>query len=307
MASFRKAITFKYRLLATHLFSTVPPKASQYRNQISLANLLQRYGFPGFRFNDEVLTSVLEGFPRVTIMNESEIYEKIEFLGRIGIPRYGIERVFYVFPEVLRLNVENRLKQLLEEFLELGFSENEVREEIVRDPRVFGMELGEMSRSLGLLRTLKCRVPIKQRICGEGEYRAGLQVKLIVDCLCKYGLIRREAFKVPEYLGVDFDKQIVPRYNVIEYLGLKGAMGFEVGLKSLIKPSRLRFYNFYVKPYPECEKMFGRFAQDVGLQRGHPVGMWKLFKPQQYTESKDDVENIKSFIEPLVANEATGG
>ncbi|OMO52912.1 Mitochodrial transcription termination factor-related protein [Corchorus capsularis] len=444
MASFRKAITFKYGLLATHFFSTIPPKVSQCRNQISLANLLQRYGFPrsqlntflarntfllnntnlhdiqsslnillsfkipqnslvslisdcpavldinflkkwqigiskvanlgisplvicnilalskrvhiypdsflktvgvlkGLGFNGGVLTSVLEGFPRVTMMKESEIFEKIEFLGRIGIPRYGIERVFYVFPEVLGLNVENRLKPLLEEFLELGFSENEVREEIVRDPRVFGMELGEMSRCLGLLRTLKCRVPIKERIFGEGEFRAGLKVKLRVDILCKYGLIRREAFKVlwkeprlilyeieeiekkieflvnrmkysvgclvevPEYFGVDFDKQIVPRYNVIEYLRLKGALGFEVGLKSLIKPSRLKFYNFYVKPYPECEKMFGRFAQDAGLQRRHPVGMWKLFKPQQYTESKDDVKSIKSFMEPLVAPEATDG
>ncbi|XVE84518.1 hypothetical protein DITRI_Ditri17bG0020100 [Diplodiscus trichospermus] len=425
------------RLSSTQFFSTIPPKISQYRNQISLANLLQRYGFPpsqlhsfltrnhfllsnsnirdiqnslnillslkipqncfvsllsecpavldynflkkwqigfsefgnlgvspvvisnvlalsrrfqidpdsflksvgvlkGLGFKGGVLTRVLERFPRVIMMKENEIFAKIGFLEGIGISGCGIERVFYLFPEALGFDVENRLKPLLEEFLELGFSENEVREETVREPRILGMDLGEMSRCLGLLKTLKCRVPIKDRIFSEGEFRAGLEVKLRVDCLCKHGLIRREAFKVlwkeprlilyeieeieqkieflvnrmkygvgclvevPEYLGANFDKQIVPRYNVIEYLRSKGALGFEVGLKSLIKPSRLRFYNLYVKPYPECEKMFGRFVQGAGFQRRHPVGMWKLFTPQKYTESKEDSNNMKSFMEPLV-------
>ncbi|XWS13221.1 hypothetical protein CRYUN_Cryun36dG0019000 [Craigia yunnanensis] len=436
ITSLTKAITL-IRLSSTQFFSTISPKISQYRNQISLANLLQRYGFPpsqlhtflkrnhfllnnsnlhdiqkslnvllsfkipqnsfisllsdcpavldlnflkkwqigisesgnlgisplvisnvlalsrrfqidpdgflksigvlkGLGFNGGVLTRVLERFPRIIMMKENEICEKIGFLEGIGISGYGIENVFYLFPEVLGFDVENRLKPLLEEFLELGFSENEVKKEIVREPRVFGMELGEMSRCLELLRTLKCRVPIKDSIFSEGEFRAGLKVKLRVDCLCKHGLIRREAFKVlwkeprlilyeieeiekkieflvnrmkygigclvevPEYLGVNFDKQIVPRYNVLEYLRSKGALGFEVGLKSLIKPSRLRFYNLYVKPYPECEKMFGRFAEVAGIQRRHPVGMWKLFKPQNYTESKEDVNNMKFFMEPLV-------
>ncbi|XP_021291827.1 transcription termination factor MTERF15, mitochondrial [Herrania umbratica] len=437
VTSLTKATTFKCRLSSIQFFSTVPPKVPQYRYQISLANLLQRCGFPpsqlhaflarnhsllnhsdlhdiqnslnillsfkipqnslisllsdcpavldsnflkkwqigiskfgnlgisplvisnvlalsrrfqidpdgflksigalkGLGFNGGVLTRVLEGFPRVIMMKENEICRKIEFFEGIGIPRYGIERIFYLFPEVLGFDIGNRLKPLLEEFVELGFSDNEARKEIVRDPRVLGMALGEMSRCLGLLRTLKCRVPVKDRILSEGEFRAGLEVKLRVDCLCKHGLIRREAFKilwkeprlilyeieeiemkidflvnrmkygvgclveVPEYLGVNFDKQIVPRYNVIEFLKSNGALGFEIGLKSLIRPSRLRFYNLYVKPYPECEKMFGRFEGDAGHQRRHPVGMWKLFKPQKYTESKEDVKNMKSFMEPLV-------
>ncbi|KAE8694896.1 ABC transporter B family member 25-like [Hibiscus syriacus] len=287
-------------------------------------------------FNGGVLTRVFERFPRIIMMNEDEICEKIGFLEGTGISRYGIERVFHYFPEVLGFDVENRLKPLLGEFLELGFSEDEIRDEITMDPRVLGMELGEMSRCLGLLKTLKCRVPIKDKIFSEGEFRAGFEVKLRIDCLCKQGLIHREAFKilwkeprlilyeieeiekkieflvhrmkygvgslveVPEYLGANFEKQIIPRYNVVEYLRSKGALEFDVGLKSLIKPSRLRFYNLYVKPYPECEKMFGRFAEGTGLKRRHPVGMWKLFKPQKHTETKEDVNNMKSFMEPLV-------
>ena len=105
---------------------------------------------------------------------------------------------------------------------------------------------------------------------------------------------------VPEYLGVNFEKQIVPRYNVIEYLRSKSGLGDEVGLKRLIKLSRLRFYNLYVKPYPECEKMFGRFAGGIEDENQHPVGMWKLFKPKKYPESKEDLKNIKSFMESLV-------
>lgn len=307
------------------------------RFQIDPDGFLKTVGvLKGLGFNGGVLTRVLQGFPRIIMMKENEICEKIGFLEGIGLSGYGIEKVFCLFPQVLGFDVENRLKPLLEEFLELGFSESEVREEIVREPRVLGMELGEMSRCLGLLRTLKCRVPIKESIFREGEFRAGLKVKLRVDCLCKHGLIRREAFKVlwkeprlvlyeieeiekkieflvnrmkygvgclievPEYLGANFDKKIVPRYNVLEYLRSKGALGFEVGLKSLIKPSRLRFYNLYVKPYPECEKMYGRFAEGAGIQRRHPVGMWELFKPQKYADLKEDVNNMKSFMEPLV-------
>lgn len=307
------------------------------RFQIDPDGFLKTVGvLKGLGFNGGVLTRVLQGFPRIIMMKENEICEKIGFLEGIGLSGYGIEKVFCLFPQVLGFDVENRLKPLLEEFLELGFSESEVREEIVREPRVLGMELGEMSRCLGLLRTLKCRVPIKESIFREGEFRAGLKVKLRVDCLCKHGLIRREAFKVlwkeprlvlyeieeiekkieflvnrmkygvgclievPEYLGANFDKKIVPRYNVLEYLRSKGALGFEVGLKSLIKPSRLRFYNLYVKPYPECEKMYGRFAEGAGIQMRHPVGMWELFKPQKYADLKEDVNNMKSFMEPLV-------
>ncbi|XAR63826.1 hypothetical protein NMG60_11023924 [Bertholletia excelsa] len=104
---------------------------------------------------------------------------------------------------------------------------------------------------------------------------------------------------VPEFVGVNFDKQIVPRYSVIEYLRSKGGIGSEIGLKGLIKLSRLRFYNLYVKPYPECEKMFDKFAGGVQVRTQHPAGIWKLFKPKKYPESKEDLKNIKSFMESL--------
>ncbi|OMO98186.1 Mitochodrial transcription termination factor-related protein [Corchorus capsularis] len=278
MASFRKAITFKYRLLATHHFSTIPPKVSQYRNQISLANLLQRFHiYPdsflktvgvlkGLGFNDGVLTSVLEGFPRVTMMKESEINEKIDFLGQIGIPRYGIERVFYVFPEVLGLNAENRLKPLLEEFLELGFSEKEVREEIVKDPRVFRMELGEMSREAFKVLWKEPRLILYgiEEIEKKIEFLVN-RMKYSVGCLVE----------VPEYLGVDFDKQIVPRYNVIEYLKLKGALGFEVGLVEEFNKAKWRslvhrplFLFLWIETDTKVYGSLLRFSESMDLDEG---------------------------------------
>lgn len=288
----------------------------------------------GLGFSDNTIARVLEEFPRVVMMNESEVEQTTGFLLGIGIPRNGIDRFYYSFPGVLGFGVENRLKPLFDEFANLGFSMDLVRREIVREPRILGMELGELWRCLELLRTLKCRVGIKEKIFSEGAFRAGFQVKVRVDCLSKHGLIRRDAFTVlwkeprliiyevediekkikflvermkfnvgclvdvPEYLGVKFEKQIVPRYNVIEYLRSKGGLGCEVGLKDLIKPSRLNFYNLYVKPYPECEKMFGRFAGDHDdVKSQGPKGLWKLFKPPKYPESKEDVENLKSFME----------
>ncbi|KAL6977729.1 hypothetical protein U1Q18_026518 [Sarracenia purpurea var. burkii] len=299
-----------------------------------LSRCIQR--LKGLGFSDDTVTRVLEEFPMVIVMNEDGIRERIEFLVGNGIDRNQIDWIFNLFPGILVHGVQNKLKPLFDEFKELGFSLDVVRREILRDPSVLGLELGELYRCLELLRNLKCRVPIKERIYSEGAFRAGLEVKRRVDCLCRYGLIRRDAFKilhkeprailyaikdiekkieflvhrmkfdvlwlvdVPEYLGVNFEKQIVTRYNVIEYLRSIGGLGDEVGLKGLIKLSRLKFYNLYVKPYPECEKIFSRFTGDVEAKNQHPVGMWKLFKPQTYPVSKEDIKNIKSFMESFV-------
>lgn len=289
----------------------------------------------GMGFSDRIVSRILEGFPGVTLMNEMEIRRRIEFLMGFEIPRDRIDWVLSSFPRVLGLGVEDRLKPLLSEFRELGFSEDLIRREVVREPKILGWELGELSRCLELLRTLKCREPIKEKIFSDGEFRAGFEVKLRVDYLCSQGLIRREAFgvlwreprciiykiedvekkveflkyrmkfnisclvEVPEFLGVNFDKQIVPRFSVIEYLRSKSGLGFQVGLRALIKPSRLKFYNLYVKPYPECAKMFGRYS-DVDVKSRHPIGLWKHFKPQSFPESRQQVENMKLYMETLI-------
>ncbi|KAG5536427.1 hypothetical protein RHGRI_024008 [Rhododendron griersonianum] len=262
--------------------------------------------------SDGTVTRVLGGFPMVIVMDENGLGERIQFWVGIGFDTKQIDRIFNLFPSIL----------VFGEFEELGFTLDATRREVVRDPSVLRLELGELSRCLELLGSLKCRVPIKEKIYSEGAFRAGIEVKRRVDCLCRYGLIRRDAFKVlwkepraityeikrmkfdvlwlvdvPEYLGVNFEKQIVPRYNVIEYLRSKGGLANKVGLKGLIKLSRLIFHNLYVKPYPECEIMFGRFAGDVEVNNKHPVGMWKLFKPKKYPESsKEDLENIKGLF-----------
>lgn len=292
--------------------------------------VLKRAGVSG-----SSVARVLKEFPRIMIINECELGKRIEFLFGVGIRRNKMDQICSSLPKLLAFGVDDRLKPLLNEFRSLGFTDNVIRKEINREPKILAMELGELSRCLELIRNLKCREAIKERIYSNGTFRAGFEVKLRVDCLCRHGLIRRDAFKVlwfeprsityevdeiekkidflvhemklnitslievPEYLGVNFDKQIVPRYKVIEYLRLKGALGCNLGLKDLINPSRLQFYNLYVKPYPECEEMFGRFS-GVALRSRHPVGMWKLFKPQKYSQSKEDVNNIKYFMEQLV-------
>lgn len=291
--------------------------------------------FRGLGFSDDTVCKVLEVNPMVIMASEEKILDKVRFLERIGLEKRGIDWVAGKFPAVLSFGMENRLIPLMSEFKDLGYSRGEVKKEIVRDPRVLGLEVGELSQCLRMLRSVKCRFSVKEEIFKEGTFRAGYEVKLRVDCLYKYGLIRREAFsilwreprailydikdierkidfllnemkfdvqwllEVPEYLGISFEKQIVPRYNVIVYLRSKGGLGDEVGLKSLIKLSRLKFHNLYVKPYPDCEKIYGRFAEHVNLKNQHPLGMWKLFKPQKYPQSKEDAKNIRSFMEPL--------
>ncbi|KAG7590066.1 Transcription termination factor mitochondrial/chloroplastic [Arabidopsis suecica] len=289
----------------------------------------------GLGFCDSTVSRILSSFPGVLLVNEIEIHRKIEFLVGIDIPRDNIERFFHVFPEVLGIGTETRLKPLLDEFINMGFSKDDIKKEIAREPRVLGLELGELPRCLELINTLKCREVIRVSILSEGAFRAGFKVKLRVDCLCKYGLIRRDAFKVvwkeprvilyeiediekkiefltnrmgfhincladvPEYLGVNLQKQIVPRYNVIDYLKLKGGLGCDIGLKGLIKPSMKRFYNLYVKPYPECERIFGKRKENARVNKRHPVGLWKLMKPSSHLTTKEDVVNMKSFIESL--------
>ncbi|CAO2812904.1 unnamed protein product [Amaranthus hypochondriacus] len=290
----------------------------------------------GLGFRDGTIIRVLEGFPGVVMINENEIKKRINYWVFLGFKRDAIDKIYSSFPRVLGFQVENRLKPLLNEFLDMGFQKELILQEIIREPRILSMELGELRQCVELIKRLKCRESIKEKIFGDGEFKAGFDVKTRVDCLCRYGLIRRDALnilkreprsitydiedierkiefllermnfniecliEVPEYLGVNFDKQIVPRFDVIEYLRSRGGLGFEVGLRDIIKPSRLRFYNLYVKPYPECENMYGRFSEYLGKKTRHPVGLWKQFKPPTFPVSREDVVNLKSFTDSLV-------
>ncbi|KAL6012030.1 hypothetical protein ACLOJK_002501 [Asimina triloba] len=286
--------------------------------------------------SDESLTRALQERPRSVMIRTCRLNSLIEFFKRIGVRGFEFDRLCNSFPEILALAVEDRLRLLLEEFDELGFPWVEVRKAVVRDPRMLSVEAGELSYCTEFLKKLKCRLPIKERILQYGIVQAVIRVKLRVDCLCRHGLIRRDAFNLllreprtiiypledvekkiefllhrmgfgidslmeaPEYLGVNFEKQIVARYSVIEHLRSIGGLGLDVSLKALIRPSRLKFYNFFVKPYPECEEIFGRFSKAVEVGRRHPVGLWKLFKPEKIPDSEEDLSNIKSFMETLV-------
>lgn len=285
--------------------------------------------------SNEAVIRVLEENPSWVMISAVDTDRWIKLFMGIGIRSYEFDRICYLFPGVLGYGIQGRLKCLFEEFEELGFSTIEARKAIVHDPRVLCMDIGELSRCVELLKNLKCRLPIKERILQRGAFRAGFEVKLRVDCLCRHGLIRREAFNVlqrepraiiyeledvekkidfllhrmefgidslmeaPEYLGVNFEKQIVPRFEVIEYLRSMGGLGLKVGLKELTRPTRHRFYNLFVKPYPDCEQIFGGFSRADEVKSGHPIGLAKLFKPQSHPKSKEDLRNIKLFMESL--------
>ncbi|KAI4340157.1 hypothetical protein MLD38_025022 [Melastoma candidum] len=318
-------------------------------SQISLLNVIKcsrrsgvnAHGFgavvsalKGLGFRDNTCRKIFEEFPGVVAVEELEIYEKVKFIEGIGITRDGCDYLFYKCPRILGFGVENRLRPLLSEFRRVCSDEHLLREEILREPSMLGMEPGEISRCLQLLMTLKCRDPIRGKILSEGVLRAAFEVKLRVDCLCRHGLIYRGAFKVlwkeprailylveeierkiefllnvmkfdinsladvPEYLGVSLEKQIIPRYNVIEHLQSMGGLGDPVDLKGLIRLSTLKFYNLYVKPYPECERIFGK-AKAAREKSYHPVGLWKMLKPEKHTLTRRDTENIRCFVEGL--------
>jgi len=46
-----------------------------------------------------------------------------------------------------------------------------------------------------------------------------------------------------------------------------GGLCFEVVLKHLTRLSRLKFYDLYVKPNSECEKIFGGLSIDLDCGR----------------------------------------
>ncbi|XP_072973702.1 transcription termination factor MTERF15, mitochondrial [Typha angustifolia] len=287
-------------------------------------------------FRDETLVSVVKELPLIFLKDSSDIGGKIDMLRGIGLKLDEIDRICRRFPGYFALSVEGRLRLLFEEFRELGFTRNEVRTVLHDDPRLLlNMEVGELSRCVGLMNGLKCRQPIKEKILSRGHLRAAMDVKLRVDCLCRHGLIHRDAFKVlfkeprviiydlediekkiefllhkikfgiaylvdyPKYLGVNLQKHIIPRYDVIEYLVSIGGLGDEVGMDHIVKLSRLKFYNLFVKPYPECEKIFGGLVRQKEVKSRHPTGMWKLFKPQKFAGSKEDVKNMRLFMESL--------
>ena len=78
----------------------------------------------------------------------------------------------------------------------------------------------------------------------------------------------RNLIEVPNYLGVNFHKQILPRYRVIAYLRYKGGLGVEVTLKTMMRLTRNQFYNKYVWPYPDCENIFGNCIKEEEKQNG---------------------------------------
>ncbi|KAL7137594.1 hypothetical protein ABFS83_10G103600 [Erythranthe nasuta] len=267
----------------------------------------------GLGFSEGTITTVLETSPRSIVSTEAEIRSKVDFLTKIGVHIGEIDRIFGSFPGILAYGVQNRLKPLLDEFQGLGFSANEVRREVLREPKDLGLENGELSHCVEMLRIFKCRAAIKDQIFWDAFtvlwneprvilYEVGDIEKRIAFLVNTMKFEIRCVVEVPEYLGANFDKQIV---NVIEYLRSSDGLGDEVGLRNLVKMSRLRFYNMYVKPYPECEKMYGRFCGDAVVGNGnrnrnrHPVGMWKLFKPKPNPESDDDVKFIKLYMESL--------
>eukprot|EP01018_Ginkgo_biloba_P033304 Gb_18638 [translate_table: standard] len=244
---------------------------------------------------NENIHDVLRKFLNVVTYRVPSLVSKIDYLKSIGLGREDIDHVCSKFPAILGHSVEDKLKPLVHELQSLGFSGHRLVKTIVNNPYVFSMKVGgELSRCVLLLKHLRCRKSIQDKILEQGIIRGSRRVKARVECLTKHGLSHREALKllekepriiiydlrcierkvnflindmgfpirnlieVPDYLGVNFEKQIIPRHKVIVYLRSRGGLGMEVTLKTMMKLTRNQFYNKYVRPYPDCEKFFGK-------------------------------------------------
>ncbi|EES16200.1 transcription termination factor MTERF15, mitochondrial [Sorghum bicolor] len=231
-----------------------------------------------------------------------------------------------------------RLGRLLHELAGLRLPGGEVKAALASDPEgLLSMDTGEPSRLLELLRDLRCREAVRGQILAHGALRAALAARRLVELLRARGLTRHDALRVlaaeprallysaedverkveflvgtmgfevrwlvqyPEFLGVNLDRWIIPRHNVVEHLKSIGGLGDPVEMKHYVRLTRRRFYNMFVKPYPECERIFGGLVRerDEMVRRRHPTGLWKLFKPAKHERTQEDVQNMKLLVGSL--------
>nr|ABA98287.1 expressed protein [Oryza sativa Japonica Group] len=233
----------------------------------------------------------------------------------------------------------HRHRQLRDELRGLRLGEREIRAALASDAEglLLSMSPGEPTRLVGLVRDeLRCRAAVRDRVLAGGALAAAVAARRRVELLHARGLTRRDALRVlaaeprailygledverkvdflvsrmgfeigwlvefPEFLGVNLERRIVPRHNVVEHLRSIGGLGDPIEMKHYVRFSRQRFYNMFVKPYPECERIFGGIVREKGKEVRrwrHPVGLWKLFKPVKYESTEEDVNNMKMQLQ----------
>lgn len=231
-----------------------------------------------------------------------------------------------------------RLGRLLQELAGLRLPGDEIKAALASDPEgLLSMDPGEPSRLLEFLHDLRCRKAVKEQMLAHGALRAAVAARRRVELLHARGLTRPDALRVlaaeprvmlysvedverkvgflvstmgfevqwlvqyPEFLGVNLDNWIIPRHNVLEYLKSIGGLGYPVQMKHYVRLSRRRFYNMFVKPYPECERIFGglvREKEEMVRQR-HPTGFWKLFTPVKHERTQEEVTDMKLLVGSL--------
>ncbi|XP_078433238.1 mitochondrial transcription termination factor family protein [Wolffia australiana] len=289
-------------------------------------------------FEDETIARVLEEYPYAR-MDLPEIKLRIDLLRKLGLSKEEINRVVWSFPGLLTISLEQRLKPLLNNLRKINPSGDELRPILRDNPRLLlSMDVGELPRYVELLANLKCRPAIKNRVLRGGHVVAGIRVKRRVDLLCRHGLTRRDALEVlrrepramlydmadlekkidflvrvlelgaewltnvPEFLGVNLEKRVIPRYNAIEHLKSKknALVGFPIDLGILVKMCRNKFRNMFLRPYPDCEEMLF-LRPNPNKPKKHLNGLWNLFKPPEYPKTRDDLRNMRLFMEPLVS------
>ncbi|KAJ1265749.1 hypothetical protein BS78_08G099200 [Paspalum vaginatum] len=235
-------------------------------------------------------------------------------------------------------HAHHRLGRLLQELAGLRLPGGEVRAALQSDPEaLLSMDPGEPSRLLEFLRELRCREAVRSQILAHGVLRAAVAARRRVELLRARGLTRHDALRVlaaepramlyppedverkveflvsemgfevgwlvqyPEFLGVNLDRWIIPRHNVVDHLKSVGGLGDPVEMKHYVRLSRRKFYNMFVKPYPECERIFGGLVRERAemVRRRHPTGLWKLFKPSKHERTEEDVHNMKLLVGSL--------
>ncbi|GLJ27303.1 hypothetical protein SUGI_0535890 [Cryptomeria japonica] len=260
----------------------------------------------------ETVYHILRKYLNFLTYRATSLSLKIEYLKSIGLGREDMDQVFGNFPALLAHSIEDKLKPIVTELQSLGIRDQLLAKTIVDDPSVFSMRSGgELSRCVALLKNLKGRKAIQDRIFQQGLIKGCRLVKSRVEFLTKHGLSHREVLKllekepriilydlhsieekvnfltndmgfpirnllsVPNFLGVNFQKQILPRHRVIAYLRSTGSLGVDVNLKEMMKLTRIQFYNKYVRPYPDCEKIFVNCTNEDKK----PTTKWKRKQP----------------------------
>ncbi|KZV45899.1 hypothetical protein F511_35492 [Dorcoceras hygrometricum] len=300
-----------------------------------LASLFQRYGFSPsqlpdlFRKNKFLLQSssseIEESFEILLSLKPSQDFLlstvgscprvlELEFLknwqkGLLQLRGFNITtkavKNFLEIASKLGLSSDGVLKCILY-LKELGLSESTIIRILEEEPMIMVSKRDEIMEKVEFL-------------LGIGFQRKEIDiiirmfppfVKDVLKPSWRQGNMSKEAFKTIVKKTVDkvssaMKSHRIPKSQARINHYIDSSRGKLTKLIMFVLTQKLTPNILIVKTYPELEKVYGRFSGEVQVQSRHPVGMWKLFTPRQYLESKEDAITVsvaQKGAAPLVSH-----